>query len=92
MKTIEERARQASYDELDRLSPAFEEGYIKGATEQQAIDNEQLCKMVLDNQNAIIDKTCKFIYSEVVEGNLSCNDDIEIIVERLKDAMEGNKV
>lgn len=53
MKTIEERARQASYDELDRLSPAFEEGYIRGATEQQAID---------------IDKACEWIKNHIDEG------------------------
>lgn len=40
-KQLEERARQASIETLERLSPAFEEGYIKGATEQQAIDNDK---------------------------------------------------
>lgn len=37
MATIEERARKSSYDNLDRLSPAYELGYISGASDQ--IDN-----------------------------------------------------
>lgn len=74
MKTIDERAREASYANLDRLSPAFEEGYIKGATEQQAIDNEQLCEMVLDNQEALIDKACEAFKATCKEqGAGSCD-------------------
>ena len=49
MKTIEERAREASYANLDRLSPAFEVGYIKGATEQQVIDIDKACEWLREN-------------------------------------------
>lgn len=31
------------------------DAYIQGATEQQELDNKQLCEMVLDNQNAMVD-------------------------------------
>lgn len=36
-----------------------------------------------------IAKATEFIYSELAEGNLTCNDGIEIILERLKKAMNN---
>lgn len=43
--TIEERATQASYAALDRLSPEYEAGYIKGANEQKEIDDAELSEV-----------------------------------------------
>ena len=48
------------------------DAYIKGATEQQELDNKQLCEMVLDNQNAIIDKACEWMRN--LEGWDALND------------------
>jgi len=55
MKTIKERAEEYA-DEcwtLDEANFACEDGYIKGATEQQAID---------------IDKACEWMKSHIDEG------------------------
>lgn len=50
-KQLEERARQASIETLERLSPAFEEGYIKGATEQQEIVIDKACEWIENYDN-----------------------------------------
>ena len=49
MKSIEERAKEYSLKDFDGYytgrEKAVEEGYIAGATEQKAIDNEELLKL-----------------------------------------------
>ena len=49
MKTIKERAKEYSLKDFDGYytgrEKAMEEGYIAGATEQKAIDNEELLKL-----------------------------------------------
>lgn len=53
MKTIKARAR--AYAQTRNQNTYAYDGYLKGAIEQQAIDNVQLCEMILDNQDAVID-------------------------------------
>lgn len=48
--TIEERAEQSSIEQLGRLSPAFECGYIQGATDQKRIDIDKAVRW-LETQN-----------------------------------------
>lgn len=89
MKTIEERAREASYANLDRLSPAFEEGYIKGATEQQEIDYEHYISLLEKKEYQlaiIIDKACEQ-FAEALEDLRVKN--VDEYVKCFRKAMKG---
>lgn len=56
MKTIEERAEDFAneYWTLDEANFACEDGYIKGATEQQAIDIDKACEIYRKELSEII--------------------------------------
>lgn len=47
--TIEERAEQSSIEQLGRLSPAFECGYIQCEQDQKQIDIEKACEWIRNN-------------------------------------------
>ena len=62
MKSIEERAKLASEDYAcdDRYSAGFFDGYVEGATEQQAIDEEVRLKKSDDMTKAEYDRETAF--------------------------------
>lgn len=74
-----------------------EDAYIKGATEQRELDNKQLRKMVLDIQNAIIDKACEWIENydneQLPYTDLDCDGrcyvDMEEFAQIFRKAMKG---
>lgn len=102
MKTIDERANAYCENcrnrhefcratEEDKDNCLIYSAYIAGCGEQRLLDDEQLCEMILDNQNAIIDKACEWLKEF---ANFSVNDntgslDEQDLVERFKQAMKG---
>ena len=83
MKTIEERAKEYSLRDFDGYytgrEKAMEEGYITGATEQQAIDEEVRLKKSDDMTNAEYDREMAFAgwYLQNGKGTPTYSDAIE---------------
>ena len=88
MKTIEERAKEYAYKKADiSLSPVYndalanlyEEGYIAGATEQKAIDEEVRLKKCDDMTKAEYDREVAFAewYHKNGKGTPTFSDAIE---------------
>lgn len=88
MKTIEERAREYASKKADiSLSPVYnealaniyEEGYIAGATEQKAIDEEVRLKKCDDMTQAEYDREVAFAnwYHQKGKGTPTYSDAIE---------------
>ena len=83
MKTIEERAKEYSLRDFDGYytgrEKAMEEGYIAGATEQQAIDEEVRLKKSDDMTEAEYDREMAFAdwYLKNGKGTPTYSDAIE---------------
>ena len=81
MKSIEERAKLASEDYAcnDRYSAGFFTGYVEGATEQQAIDEEVRLKKSDDMTKAEYDRETAFAdwYLKDGKGTPTYSDAIE---------------
>ena len=81
MKTIEERAKLASenYACDDRYSAGYFTGYVEGATEQQAIDEEVRLKKSDDMTKAEYDRETAFAdwYLQNGKGTPTYSDAIE---------------
>ena len=83
MKTIEERAREYSLKDFDgyytEREKAMEEGYIAGATEQKAIDEEVRLKNCDDMTQAEYDRESAFAewYHKNRNGTPTFSDAIE---------------
>ena len=83
MKTIEERAKEYSLKDFDGYytgrEKAMEEGYIAGATEQKAIDEEVRLKKCDDMTEAEYDREVAFAewYSKNGKGAPTFSDAIE---------------
>lgn len=81
MKTIEERAKLRSeyYDEDDGYSAGVYVGYIDGATEQKAIDEEVRLKKCEDMTKAEYDRETAFVdwYYKNGKGTPTYSDAIE---------------
>lgn len=93
MKTIEERAKEYGSKKGDiSLSPIYnealaniyKEGYIAGATEQKAIDDEELLKL----KSAWEKETYINLYDEAIYKQ-GYHDAIEKACERLRERIEG---
>lgn len=83
MKTIEERAKEYSLKDFDGYytgrEKAVEEGYIAGATEQKAIDEEVRLKKCDDMTEAEYNRETAFVdwYLENGKGMPAYSDAIE---------------
>ena len=83
MKTIEERAKEYSLKDFDGYytgrEKAVEEGYIAGATEQKAIDEEVRLKKCDDMTEAEYDREVAFAdwYHKNGKGTPTFSDAIE---------------
>ena len=83
MKTIEERAKEYSLKDFDGYytgrERAVEEGYIAGATEQKAIDEEVRLKKCDDMTKAEYDRETAFVdyYRKQGKGTPTYSDAIE---------------
>ena len=83
MKTIEERAKEYSLKDFDGYytgrEKAVEEGYIAGATEQKAIDEEVKLKKCDDMTEAEYNRETAFVdwYLENGKGMPAYSDAIE---------------
>ena len=81
MKSIEERAKLASEDYAcdDEYSAGFFDGYVEGATEQQAIDEEVRLKKSDDMTEAEYDRETAFAdwYLKNGKGTPTYSDAIE---------------
>ena len=83
MKTIEERAKEYSLKDFDGYytgrERAVEEGYIAGATEQKAIDEEVRLKKCDDMTQAEYDREVAFAewYQKNGKGTPTFSDAIE---------------
>ena len=81
MKSIKERAKLASEDYAcnDRYSAGFFTGYVEGATEQQAIDEEVRLKKSDDMTKAEYDREAAFAdwYLKNGKGTPTYSDAIE---------------
>ena len=83
MKTIEERAKEYSLKDFDGYytgrENAMEEGYIAGATEQKAIDEEVRLKKCDDMTKAEYDREVAFAdwYHKNGKGTPTFSDAIE---------------
>ena len=81
MKTIEERAKLRSeyYDEDDGYSEGIYVGYIDGATEQKAIDEEVRLKKCDDMTKAEYNRETAFVdwYNKHGKGTPTYSDAIE---------------
>lgn len=83
MKTIEERAKEYSLKDFDGYytgrEKAMEEGYIAGATEQKAIDEEVRLKNCDDMTKAEYDRESAFAewYHKNRKGTPTYSDAIE---------------
>lgn len=81
MKTIKERAKLASEDYAcdDRYSAGFFTGYVEGATEQKAIDEEVRLKKSDDMTEAEYDRETAFAdwYLKNGKGTPTYSDAIE---------------
>ena len=81
MKSIKERAKLASEDYAcdDGYSAGFFDGYVEGATEQQAIDEEVRLKKSDDMTNAEYDRETAFAdwYLKNGKGTPTYSDAIE---------------
>ena len=83
MKTIEERAKEYSLRDFDGYytgrEKAMEEGYITGATEQQAIDEEVRLKKSDDMTESEYDRETAFAdwYLQNGKGTPTYSDAIE---------------
>ena len=83
MKTIEERAKEYSLKDFDGYytgrEKAVEEGYIAGATEQKAIDEEVRLKKCDDMTKVEYDREVAFAdwYSKNGNGTPTFSDAIE---------------
>ena len=81
MKSIKERAKLASEDYAcdDRYSAGFFTGYVEGATEQQAIDEEVRLKKSDDMTEAEYDRETAFAdwYLKNGKGTPTYSDAIE---------------
>ena len=81
MKSIEERAKLASEDYVydDGYSAGFFDGYVEGATEQQAIDEELRLKKSDDMTKAEYDRETAFAdwYLKNGKGTPTYSDAIE---------------
>lgn len=100
MKTINERAHDAvghpihkggmqTPDKLSFEEQVFINGYIKGATDQKEIDNEEWQKdmrYVNVRKQELIDKACDFIKRNTT---LVRWVNVDAIAEQLRKAMEG---
>lgn len=78
MKTIKEKAKEfcnkcrksqpyCPCTLKERHNCLIYDAYYHGAIEQWQKDNKQLCEMVLDNQQALIDKACEFWHKALVD-------------------------
>ena len=83
MKTIEERAKEYSLKDFDGYytgrEKAMEEGYIAGATEQKAIDEEMRLKKCYDMTQSEYDRESAFVdwYRKNENGTPTFSDAIE---------------
>ena len=83
MKSIEERAKEYSLKDFDGYytgrENAMEEGYIAGATEQKAIDEEVRLKKCDDMTKAEYDRETAFVdwYNKHGKGTPTYSDAIE---------------
>ena len=91
MKTIEERAKEYSLKDFDGYytgrEKAVEEGYIAGATEQKAIDEEVRLKKCDDMTEAEYNRETAFVdwYLENGKGMPAYSDAIEWARKELLD-------
>ena len=87
MKTIEERAEEYSLKDFDGYytgrEKAVEEGYIAGATEQKAIDNEELLKL-----KSAWEKQAQINHNDEDNYNQGYHDAVEKACEWLKENVE----
>lgn len=73
------------------------DAYIKGATEQMKLDSKQLCEMIFDNRESLIDEACEWIKNYNNEHlpytDLDCDGrcyvDMVKLAEEFRKAMEG---
>ena len=88
MKTIEERAKEYSLKDFDGYytgrEKAMEEGYIAGATEQKAIDNEELLKL-----KSAWEKQAQINHNDEDNYNQGYHDAVEKACKWLKENIEG---
>ena len=95
MKTIEERAKEYSLKDFDGYytgrEKALEEGYIAGATEQKAIDEEVRLKKCDDMTKAEYDRETAFAdwYHKNGKGTPTYSDAIEWARKDLLDKAFG---
>ena len=68
MKTIKERAKEfgRSGDSLASFAGDLERGYLKGATDQKAIDDDHLREV----KKMVIDKACRWLKRRYPEVNI----------------------
>ena len=87
MKTIEERAREYSLKGFDGYytgrEKAMEEGYIAGATEQKAIDNEELLKL-----KSAWEKQAQINHNDEDNYNQGYHDAVEKACKWMKENVE----
>lgn len=91
MATIEERAKRYTKRNGEQYLSGFEQAeydaYIKGATEQKAIDDEEWRKdmrYVNIQKQVLIDKACEWLYECVGTGE----GFKKTLVEKFRKAME----
>ena len=84
MKTIEERAKLASEGyEDDGYSAGLYMGYVEGATEQKAIDEEELLKL-----ESVWVKEAQINHNDVANYKQGYRDAIENACEWLKERVQ----
>ena len=82
MKTIEERAKEYASDPF--LSALERKAYIAGATEQKAIDNEELLKL-----KSAWEKQAQINHNDEDNYNQGYHDAVEKACEWLKENIDG---
>lgn len=66
-KILKQQATQASIDCLGRVSPAFEEGYIKGAMAEREVYGKLLLEIAVDEQRATIEQACEWLEDHAID-------------------------
>ena len=88
MKSIEERAKEYSLKDFDGYYTGrekdVEEGYIAGATEQKAIDNEELLKL-----KSAWEKQAQINHNDEDNYNQGYHDAVEKACKWMKENIDG---